>query len=156
MMIMPCVFRMSAALDSPRSKTWGMLGKLGIVLQIVGVSVEGIADYQKGSFKRLVGCRDRWCNVGLWKFSTHPNYLGEVIFWIGTYVGGIATYSNLNRWILSTFGLVFVAMVIQNASKSLSAKQYRKYSFDEDYVDFRRTHSIFGPLPRKTLSNIRI
>ena len=144
--MLPCIYRLCSALESSNTISWSILGKFGIVLQILGISVESIADFQKGSFKRLVGCRDRWCNVGLWKFSTHPNYLGEIIFWLGTYIGGIASYNNINRWLLSTCGLTFVVMVLQNAIKSLGAKQSMKYGFDDDYVEFRRTHSIFGPI----------
>ena len=71
------------------SQSWGKVGKTGISMQIGGLILESLADYQKGRFKRMEGNRNRWCNVGLWKHFTHPNYLGEVIFWVGTFTGGV-------------------------------------------------------------------
>lgn len=50
----------------------------GWIMWALGFIVEGTADQQKLSFKRLPESRGKWCNVGLWKYSRHPNYFGEV------------------------------------------------------------------------------
>jgi len=51
---------------------------IGWILWAVGFIVEGTADQQKLNFKRSSENRGKWCNVGLWKYSRHPNYFGEV------------------------------------------------------------------------------
>jgi len=51
---------------------------VGWILWAVGFIVEGTADQQKLHFKRSSENRGKWCNVGLWKYSRHPNYFGEV------------------------------------------------------------------------------
>ncbi|KAJ1437801.1 hypothetical protein SESBI_03216 [Sesbania bispinosa] len=51
---------------------------IGWILWSVGFIVEGTADQQKLRFKQSSENRGRWCNVGLWKYSRHPNYFGEV------------------------------------------------------------------------------
>lgn len=51
---------------------------IGWVMWSVGVIVEATADQQKLKFKNAPENRGKWCNVGLWKYSRHPNYFGEV------------------------------------------------------------------------------
>eukprot|EP00555_Chaetoceros_dichaeta_P007257 CAMPEP_0198266958 /NCGR_PEP_ID=MMETSP1447-20131203/30901_1 /TAXON_ID=420782 /ORGANISM="Chaetoceros dichaeta, Strain CCMP1751" /LENGTH=153 /DNA_ID=CAMNT_0043957293 /DNA_START=140 /DNA_END=601 /DNA_ORIENTATION=+ len=146
---MPCIYRLKAAfVGSPRA-VWGKIGKLGIVLQCFGLSLESIADYQKGAFKIREGNRNLWCNEGVWKYSTHPNYLGEITFWAGTYLGSMACYTNVLQWAVCTMGLIFTVVVITTATISLDLKQFRKYGLDEDFIEYRQTHCIFGPFHRR-------
>ena len=51
---------------------------LGWVMWGIGVSIEAVADQQKLQFRRDPASQRRWCDVGLWKWSRHPNYFGEV------------------------------------------------------------------------------
>jgi len=46
---------------------------------IIAVIFEGIADWQKYSFKQKN--KRGFCNIGLWKHSRHPNYFFEIVFW---------------------------------------------------------------------------
>jgi len=132
----------SRLLQSSSSKgSWGILGYTGLSLQFVGLSLETIADLQKNSFKT----RNRlsWCNVGVWKYSTHPNYLGEGMFWWGTYLAH--GFHQAGPSVLATVGLVTILYVLKGAAKSLSSKQKEKYGLDMDFYQFQRTHNVFGP-----------
>lgn len=51
---------------------------IGWIMWSVGVSIEGAADQQKLKFKNSAENIGKWCTVGLWKYSRHPNYFGEV------------------------------------------------------------------------------
>ena len=51
---------------------------IGWIMWAVGFIVEGTADHQKLRFKQSPENRGKWCSVGLWKSSRHPNYFGEV------------------------------------------------------------------------------
>ncbi len=52
-----------------------------LVAATSGVLIEGIADYQKFKFKQNGHHRQKVCDVGLWAYSRHPNYFGELLFW---------------------------------------------------------------------------
>jgi len=51
---------------------------IGWLMWAVGFMIEGTADQQKLNFKKSPENRGKWCNVGLWKYTRHPNYFGEV------------------------------------------------------------------------------
>ena len=51
---------------------------IGWIMWLVGVVFEATADQQKLTFKNNPENRGKWCNVGLWKVTRHPNYFGEV------------------------------------------------------------------------------
>ena len=143
-MAAPCCYRLQAGLDDKNgSGKWGFIGKYGIFMQFMGLIFESVADAQKATFK--AGNRDAWCNVGLWKFFSHPNYLGEVTFWIGTFMGGIGCYTASYQYLISIIGLVFIACVLKSATDSLSAQELRRYGKNEDYLEFRRRRGFLGP-----------
>jgi steroid 5-alpha reductase family enzyme len=145
MMITPCLFRMKQSIEQLKCTTWTTVGKIGILLQICGLSMESVADYQKGTFKRLPGNRKKWCNVGLWSIFTFPNYLGEIIFWIGTYTAGLDSFSNRTQWILATAGLLFSFTIIKGAIESLNTKHLKNYADIDGYLEWSKSHSFIGP-----------
>lgn len=51
---------------------------IGWLMWAVGFMIEGAADQQKLSFKKSPENRGKWCDAGLWKYTRHPNYFGEV------------------------------------------------------------------------------
>lgn len=55
---------------------------IGWIIWFVGFAVEAIADQEKLIFKNIPENRGKWCNVGLWKYTRHPNYFGEVSVFI--------------------------------------------------------------------------
>jgi steroid 5-alpha reductase family enzyme len=53
---------------------------LGLIVALCGLAVEAVADAQLHSFRRRAP-RGALCEAGLWRYSRHPNYLGEFLFW---------------------------------------------------------------------------
>lgn len=141
----PFCYRLQAAVDGVKSN-WGLVGKFGIFAQFVGLLFESIADAQKATFKATEGNRNNWCNIGLWKHFSHPNYLGETIFWLGVYLGGIGCYAASYQYVISTIGIVFIACVLKSATDTLSAQELRRYGMNEDYLEFRRMRGFLGPI----------
>ena len=59
---------------------------LGFVIWLVGLLVEATADLQKSKFRQLEQNKGKFIQSGLWKYSRHPNYFGEILCWLGIYV----------------------------------------------------------------------
>ena len=76
---------LSAALRSP-----GPVDYLGLGLTMFAIGIEGTADFQLQRFLMRKGSEKRVIDEGLWRFVRHPNYLGEVLFWWGLWVFGLA------------------------------------------------------------------
>jgi len=140
-MAMPCVFRIQHAITGYEHRSWGLA--LGILLQVSGLLLESIADYQKAAFKGMDGNhnRKRWCNVGLYKYILYPNYFGEGMFWIGTFIGNISGYKSFFQWGISMVGLTFILSILIQSMTSLGEKQLKKYENDEAFRQFRLSHS---------------
>ncbi|CAI7899446.1 unnamed protein product [Closterium sp. NIES-54] len=69
-----------------RNPPLGPVDALGCALWAAGVLLEGAADQQKLRFKADAANRGRWCDVGVWGWSRHPNYCGEILAWVGVLV----------------------------------------------------------------------
>jgi len=57
---------------------------LGSAMYVVGLVVETLADYQKWQFKSKNP--GKFCDVGLWSISQHPNWFGNLLLWGGIFV----------------------------------------------------------------------
>ena len=55
--------------------------RFGIMLWLIGFLLETVADYQLAKFQRSTHNRGKILTRGLWRYSRHPNYLGEIIMW---------------------------------------------------------------------------
>jgi steroid 5-alpha reductase family enzyme len=77
-----------AALVDPGAP-FGALDVLAIVVTGGAILVEGLADEQLRAFRRTHP-DGRICDQGLWRSSRHPNYFGEISFWVGLWLFGVA------------------------------------------------------------------
>lgn len=109
---------------------------IGILLFVIGLTLEIIADTQKTNFRKIKDNEDKFITTGLWKYSRHPNYLGEIILWIGV---AIISYSSLEinqlftliSPIFTYLLLVYVSginLLEKSGEKTWgNLKEYRKY-----------------------------
>lgn len=59
---------------------------LGLSLWVLGYTLEVVADYQKTQFRRDARNKGKFIHSGLWAYSRHPNYCGEITMWVGIFV----------------------------------------------------------------------
>ena len=64
---------------------------VGLALYAVGLAVESSADYQKWAFKADPGNRGKFCDVGVWQISQHPNWFGNFCLWLGIWTLNVPT-----------------------------------------------------------------
>jgi steroid 5-alpha reductase family enzyme len=71
-------------------RPWGWLDAAAVLVAGTAVAIETVADRQLRQFVRDPANRGRILDRGLWRYSRHPNYLGEIGFWWGMWLFGLA------------------------------------------------------------------
>jgi steroid 5-alpha reductase family enzyme len=71
--------------------TLGDIELAGLVIWFVGLTLEAVADHQKSVFNSEPHNKGRFINRGLWAWSRHPNYVGEVLIWVGAVIFAFPT-----------------------------------------------------------------
>lgn len=127
----------------------------GIVIMLVGLAIEALADWQKARFKAQHP--KAFCNVGLFRVVRCPNYFGEMVFWIGAFISGIAAYSSPLDWALSLAGLICIQLIMLGSARRLEIKQGERYAENPDYQRYVRQVPILLPLlPVYSLRNLKV
>jgi steroid 5-alpha reductase family enzyme len=116
----------------------GAIGIAGIVVWAAGMLIEIIADRQKSAFKADPVNAGKFINTGLWAWSRHPNYFGEILLWTGM---AIVAVPVLQGWQWATLiSPVFVAFLLIKVSgiPLLEAKADKLWGGNEDYEAYKR------------------
>jgi steroid 5-alpha reductase family enzyme len=87
---------------------------VGLGLWLVGFAIEVVADRQKRTFRADPANHDRFITTGLWAWSRHPNYFGEITLWTGIALTAVPILSGW-RWIV-LISPVFVAILLTRIS----------------------------------------
>jgi steroid 5-alpha reductase family enzyme len=64
-----------------------------IIISLLGILIEGIADQQKFNFKHKNP--HGLCQIGLWRYARHPNYLGEILMWWGVFLLSLSSVNTI-------------------------------------------------------------
>jgi steroid 5-alpha reductase family enzyme len=83
--------------------------------------------------------------VGLWAFSRHPNYFGEVVIWIGAAVFSIPIFRDFQFFALISPIFEFVLIYFISGVPILETKADRKWGRDPDYIEYKRNTPCFFP-----------
>ena len=131
-----CSFSAYRGVVNPSLNTSWVL-YLGTFLSVFGLLYESIADMQLYSFKKLHPGKKLY-NVGLYKFSRHPNYFGEICFWWGIYFISLNNFSNW--WTI--FSPILINVLILKVS---GVPFHLKKTDDEKYNQYLKTKNALIP-----------
>ena len=120
-----------------------LLDAIGLAVFIVGFLFETVGDYQLLKFKGDPANRGRIIQSGLWKYTRHPNYFGEVTLWWGIY---LIALSVPGAWI-TVFGPLTITFLILKVSGIPLLE--KKYEGNADFAEYKRRTSAFFPMPPK-------
>ncbi len=107
----------------------------GLGVWCLGFFLEWIADFQKYRFKK--NNPDGVCNIGLWKYSRHPNYLGEIILWYGI---SLLMLSQIEWWLAIMTPVLTHLIIYFVSGVALLDKKYQKNNKYESYL--KQTHPL--------------
>ena len=106
---------------------------VGFILIIIAVVVQYIADSQMRDFRKDQKNFGKTMKYGLWKYSRHPNYLGEVSFWFGLYIFAVASGST-SIWLL-VCPMVMLALFVFISCPMMDNRSLKKRSDYKEYMD---------------------
>jgi steroid 5-alpha reductase family enzyme len=133
-----------ATLANPAPKA-SILHALGAAVFVLGLAIEAVADAQKSAWKR--GGGKGFMKSGLWAWSRHPNYSGEIALWFGLWIYALPSIGGL--WHIAVLGPLYIALLIVFVTgiPPLEKSAEAKHGKDPDYVSYKATTSLLIPLP---------
>ena len=134
------------AILKPENNFLTIYGYIGIMIWILGFTLEVFADQQKNSFKKNQNTNKKFISTGLWSRSRHPNYLGEIGFWFGIYFMGVSS-GFAPFWIIIC-PLLMLALFVFVSCPMMDQRSLKNRS---DYKDYMEKTSQLFLLPPKNL-----
>ena len=129
----------------------GVWDAVGLFVWVLGFGIETIADQQKTVFNTEPTNRGKWIESGLWSYSRHPNYLGEILLWTGIAFFGISCFTGLERvaWISPIF--IYILLTKVSGTPILDKRALEKWGDDPLYQKYREnTPALIPRLFNKT------
>jgi steroid 5-alpha reductase family enzyme len=126
---------------------WQRLMALAAIAWAIGLAIETIADAQKFAVKRRADGETRWMDTGLWRYSRHPNYFGELLVWWAVF---LFVVRDLGGWqfiaILGPLTITFLLLGVTGIP-TLERSAARKWGSNPDYLAYVRRTSRLVPWP---------
>ena len=119
---------------------------LGSLVIAMGAMIQFVADQQMRKHRQLNSDQKRIIDFGLWKYSRHPNYFGELSVWWGLYVIYLGSFQVLDVYILApilmTMLFLFISIPLMEKKIIASRPEYQNYQKEVSMlIPFFRKHS---------------
>jgi steroid 5-alpha reductase family enzyme len=116
---------------------------------IVGFTVEVVSDRQKRRFRQDPANAGRFITTGLWAWSRHPNYFGEIVLWLGI---ALIALPALSGWqYVTLISPLFVYLLLSRVSgiPPLESRAEERWGNDPEFQAYKaRTPVLFPRLSR--------
>ena len=131
----------------------GWLTVIGIVVWLLGMTIEIVADAQKSAFRADPRNKDEFIRTGLWSRSRHPNYFGEIVIWVGVFLTAAPVLAGW-QWV-ALLSPLFVILLLTRVSgiPLLEARAEKKWGDRADYIAYRQSTPAL--IPRLTRAEVR-
>lgn len=139
-----------AAMTSNFYEPLGLFAAIGVFLWIFGFAIEVIADRQKTNFRSDPENQETFIQSGLWSYSRHPNYLGEIMLWSGIAIIALPVLDGW--WYLTLVSPFWVTLLLTKISgiRLLEERAERTWGNDANYQAYKnRTPVLIPKLSRK-------
>ena len=110
----------------------------GLAIFLIGFILEIIADNQKTKFRSNPENKDKFINSGLWKLSRHPNYLGEILLWLGISIISLSSLEGLELATLISPLFTYLLLVYVSGIRILEYNGDKKWGNLNSYKDYKK------------------
>lgn len=140
-MMIPSVF----AFNANPSRNW--IVPIGVAVWAIGLVCETIADLQKMAFSNNPANKDKWIDTGIWHYSRHPNYFGEILVWVGVYLYTLASLPLLPAVIgLVSPAFIIILLLFISGIPILEKSADKRWGNDPKYQAYKKRTSILIPV----------
>jgi len=143
-----------AAITSTLRKDLDVYALIGLLIWVAGFSVEAAADLQKSRFRADPRNKRAFIRTGLWSWSRHPNYFGEIVLWIGV---ALVALPVLRGWQYATLiSPLFVILLLTRVSgvPLLEKRADARWGGQVEYEAYKEGTSVLVPLPPRKTSRL--
>jgi steroid 5-alpha reductase family enzyme len=130
--------------DPPGLGPWAAAGA---AVWLAGLLLESVADAQKAAFRARPENRGRFISSGLWRYSRHPNYFGEILVWWGLFVFVVPALCGVAFAVVAGPAFITVLLLFVSGIPPLERSSDEKYGDDPAYREYKRRTSVLIPLP---------
>ncbi len=130
------------------------LALVGLVVWSLGLIIEAVADYQKYVFKQSPANKNKWIQTGLWKYARHPNYLGEILTWVGIYIYCFEALNMAEKILgLSSPGLIAALLLFVSGVPILEKSANKRWGTLPEYQAYKAKTRLLIPIPARAKSS---
>lgn len=128
------------------SKSYTGYSIIGIIVWLLGLVIESAADFQKYNFRLNAKNKDKWIESGVWRYSRHPNYFGEILIWIGIYIYTFPALTATARIVgLISPLLIFILLRYGSGIPILEKSADKKWGNNPNYIEYKRKTNLLIP-----------
>ncbi|MCR5442877.1 MAG: DUF1295 domain-containing protein [Sphaerochaetaceae bacterium] len=127
-----------------RAESFSVLSIPGLVVMLLAVLLELVSDRAMHRFLESHRGEGRTCDLSVWKYSRHPNYLGEMSFWTGMFLYFVPLYPST-----AYYGLGFLTVIALFPLVSIPMMEKHNMQRRKDYAEYMRHTSRLLLLPRR-------
>jgi len=132
-------------LTSNNNQNFGILDIIGVLIWVIGFLIEVVSDRQKSEFKSHESNAGKFIHTGLWKYSRHPNYFGEILLWTGIAIIGISVYSGFGWLGLISPFFVFVMLNYISGVRLLEKQAEERWGENDLYQLYKSKTPVLFP-----------
>lgn len=136
-----------ATITAEEREPIGVFFWAGAALWVVGFVFEAVADAQKRAFKADPANKGKFIDTGLWRWSRHPNYFGEITLWLGILVIAVPVLSGWSWLVAISPVFVFLLLTRISGINLQEAQAKERWGDDPDYQRYRENTPVLFPLP---------
>ena len=137
-----------AAITTTTRKELDVFAAIGFLVWVFGFGIEVTADTQKSRFRADPNNKGKFIHTGLWAWSRHPNYFGEIVLWVGVAIIAVPVLRGW-QWV-TLISPVFVALLITRISgvPLLEKQADERWGGQEDYEAYKERTPVLIPRPQ--------